>query len=212
MNNFTLLNLKLHPSFLAYFTLIFIFISCEEKKISHENKEPTKEMLAHIIETEKAVNMYQNYKKERIDILKDTLSTLYGKEFNDTRLVQVNLKILKNYIAYVEKRSKENNINPESLHFYFSVYPSNKEGIQKHHQTFFIAPATKDGNNQYGYTLQKKGNKSEILYLKDVLSNHKTSNNTTQDIQKASFFSLSQDEENGLIFNDQNSVPPYGGS
>ena len=143
---FTIHNFKY--SFLLYLAVTTLFISCNDKKIHQEVEvEPTKEMLAHIIKTEKAVEIYKNYGEQRLSLLKDTLSTLYGKDFKDTRRVWFDLKTLKNYIAYVEKKSAENDITPEGLQFYFSVY-GDDEGKQKNHQTFFIAPTTKKDNGK----------------------------------------------------------------
>ena len=61
MNNFKFLNHKLKYSFLLYLVLTTLLISCGENKPHQETEvKPTKEMLAHIIKTEKAVEIYKN--------------------------------------------------------------------------------------------------------------------------------------------------------
>lgn len=207
---FTIHNFKY--SFLLYLAVTTLFISCNDKKIHQEvDVEPTKEMLAHIIKTEKAVSMYQNYGKQRVDILKDTLGRLYGDDFKDTRRVWFDLKTLKNYIAYVEKRSAENDIPIEGLQFYFSVYSKDKKGDQKNHQTFFIAPTTKDQGVQSGYTLETIDEKTQPLFLKTILNNGRYTPSQTQQMDKAGFFSLNavrDGDEDDLLYNDGDSSPP----
>ncbi|MBJ2176009.1 hypothetical protein JBL43_17280 [Aureibaculum sp. A20] len=208
MKYFKLLKQKLKATITLFFAACMLLISCDEKKPHKVDEGASKDMLAHIIKPEKAVNMYQNYEKERIDILKDTLNTLYGNDFKDTRRVWFDLETLKNYIAYVEKKSAENKISPEGLQFYFSVY-SDKEGKQKNQQTFFIAPTTKNEGVQSGYTLELIDGKTQPLYLKSILSNKNYTPNQTQKVDKASFFSLAQDgDEHGLLFNDGDNSPP----
>ncbi|MDY7396405.1 hypothetical protein UMM65_14230 [Aureibaculum sp. 2210JD6-5] len=202
-------NLKIKYSLLLFIIVATLLISCNDKKPHHENEEPTKEMLAHIIKTEKAVEIYKNYEKERLSILKDTLSSLYGGDFNDTRRVWFDLKTLKNYISYVEKKSKENKITPEGLQFYFSVYGNNEEGDEKNHQTFFIAPTTKQDGKQSGYTLHEVDGETQPLYLKTILGGGRYTPSQNQQMQKAGFFSLTAvQDEVGLLYNDGSSSPP----
>lgn len=209
MKNFKLLKLKFVPILFSYLAIAMVFISCAEKSSEKSELTPSKEMLAHIINTETAVNIYQNYEKQRLVILKDTLSKLYGNDFNDTRRVWFNLKDLKSYIAYVEKKSAENKINPEGLQFYFSVY-GDDEGEQKNHQTFFIAPTTKNEGVQSGYTLETRDGKTQALFLKSILKSKNYSSADSQQMDKASFFSLTAVAEEGLLYNRGGGSPPNG--
>ncbi len=209
MNNLKFSNFKFKYYFLFYLATTVLLISCNDNKPPQEDVEPTKKMLAHIIKTDTAVNMYHNYEKHRINILKDTLRAIYNDDFNDTRRVWFDLKTLKNYIAYVEKRSAENKITPEGLQFYFSVYSKHKEGDQKNHQTFFIAPTTKHEGKQSGYTLHEVDRKPQLLYLKTILNNGRYAPSQSQHMEKASFFSMATfRDEDGLLYNDGTSSPP----
>jgi len=194
---------------LALFTFVFLIISCDEpQKPQQENIKPTKEMLSHIIKADKAINLYNNYKKQRIDIFKDTLKKLYGNDFKDTRTIWFDLKTIKNYIAYVEQKSAENNIEPEGLQFYFSVYSDDMKK-QSNQQTFFIAPTIKKDNRHLGYTLESKGDKERILLLKDVLNNNDYQTLQSPKVDKASFFTLTVTKERrGLLYNSGASSPP----
>jgi len=201
--------LKLNSVFLTLLALAFLIISCEKpQKPQQENIKPTEEMLAHIVNIDKAKNLYNNYKEQRIDITKDTLKKLYGNDFEDTRTIWFDLKTIKNYIAYVEQKSAENNIEPEGLQFYFSVYADDMKE-QSNQQTFFIAPTIKRDNKHFGYTLERKGEKEHILLLKDVLTTNKHQTQQSPKVDKASFFTTTTTAENGLLYNDGNNSPPF---
>lgn len=191
---------------LASIFMLLVIISCEEKQketnsITRVDIENMKEN--HIIPLKEAVKMYDKYTKDRVKILKDTLKKKYGDDFNDTRTVWLDMKTIKAYLKYLEENAGE----AEGLQFYFSVDPDNK-GKQSNHQTFFIAPTIKnviDGDTiQSGFTVEN--GKRIFLYeafKKDMEMNH-------QNMQKASFFSLMQDDDEGLILNEGEPGPPYG--
>ncbi len=201
---------KLSSVILLLSIFSFLFISCDEpQKPQQDNIKPTKEMLTHIIKADKAKNLYNNYKKQRIDIFKDTLKKLYGNDFEDTRTIWFDLKTIKNYIAYIEQKSADNKIEPEGLQFYFSVYSDNESlGKKRNQQTFFIAPTIKKGKTHYGYTLEKHGDSERILLLKDMFTNNDPTQQNLK-VDKASFFTLTSTQDgNGLLFNDGTSSPP----
>jgi hypothetical protein len=191
---------------LASIFMLLVIISCEEKQkeansITRVDIESMKEN--HIIPLKEAVKMYDKYTKDRVKILKDTLKKKYGDEFNDTRTVWLDMKTIKAYLKYLEENAGE----AEGLQFYFSVDPENK-GKQSNHQTFFVAPTVKnviDGDTiQSGFTVEN--GKKIFLYeafKKDMEINH-------QNMQKASFFSLMQDDDEGLLLNRGELGPPYG--
>ena len=191
---------------LASIFMLLVIISCEEKQketnsITRVDIENMKEN--HIIPLKEAVKMYDKYTKDRVKILKDTLKKKYGDDFNDTRTVWLDMKTIKAYLKYLEENAGE----AEGLQFYFSVDPDNK-GKQSNHQTFFIAPTIKnvvDGDTiQSGFTVEN--GKRIFLYeafKKDMEMNH-------QNMQKASFFSLMQDDDEGLLLNRGELGPPYG--
>ncbi len=219
--NFTKRNISTFQSFINFKTyklsniilqlsiLTFLIISCDEpQKPQQENIKPTKEMLSHIIKANKAKDLYNNYKKQRIDIFKDTLKKIYGNDFEDTRTIWFDLKTIKNYIAYVEQKSADNKIEPEGLQFYFSVYSDDMKK-QSNQQTFFIAPTIKKGKIHYGYTLEKHGDNERILLLKDIFTNDEYQAQQNLKVDKASFFSTSIVENEGLLFNKGNNKPPF---
>ncbi len=196
------------------FLLCFIFIvSCNNcQKPDQENKEPSKELLAHLIKLDEAVVLYKNYGEQRIAITRDTLQKLYNdNKFKDTRTVWFDLKTIKEYITFIEKKSTENDIKPEGLKFYFSVYPNNTGlGDEKNHQTFFIAPTTTTkGNSRSGYTLVQEGDEEKVVYLKDVLNHITRQTQQSKTVNKASFFNTNSIVAGeGLLLNVGTGSPP----
>jgi len=186
------------------FSTVFLFNSCSKQvdkidMVSQSNIDSLKKN--HIIPLKEAVNMYKKYSKDRVKILKDTLKKKYGKDFNDTRSVWFDIQTIKAYIKYIEEESSD----VEGLQFYFSVNNDKVNGKKKNHQTFFVAPTKENVINgdtiQSGYTLEN-GN---IVFLYEAFK--KYSNSTDQNIEKASFFTLVQDDK-GLLLNDGDDNPP----
>jgi len=192
------------------FIATMLLVSCDKvEKPQIDHQEPSKEMLAHLIKLEKAAIMYKKYEEQRIAITEDTLKVMYGKEFNDTRTVWLNLEIIKNYIAYVEKKSADNHVKPEGLQFYFSVYPKGDKGNEENHQTLFIAPTTKNNEVQSGYTLIADGDKEKVTFIKDALKSRDYQSPQEQKADKASFFTTTALlAGEGLILNGGTGSPP----
>lgn len=209
--NFNFKSSKVSTVFLLCSLLLFVFTSCQESERYFEVDEKARtEMITHIIPLKDAVDSYKDYGKNRVKILKDTLKIKYGKDFNDTRIVSIDIETMKQYILYVEEKSKELEVEPKGLQFYFGVYSEKDEkaGKKKNHQTFFIAPSTSNSDFQKGYTFETKDGKKQIIYLKDVLKNEKYTPSQGQKVEKASFFSQIQGEDEGLILNRNGLSPP----
>ncbi len=186
--------------------IISIMISCETsprqvEDITKADIEIMKEN--HIITLNEAVKQYDNYSKQRVSILKDTLKKKYkDNNFSDTRTVWFDIQTIKAYIKYIEDNSSE----AEGLQFYFGVNPD-KIGKKKNHQTFFIAPTVQNIVNgdtiQSGYTV-KNGKR---IYLYEAFK--KYANSSNDNVQKASFFSMPPSDD-GLLLNDGTDSPPNG--
>ena len=195
---------KLTTTFLTLFLIATIITSCEKPPKQDKNRITKEDVQAmkdnHIIDLKDAVKAYDKYTKQRVKILKDTLKKKYGDDFSDTRNVWIDLTDIKAYIKYVE----DNSPDAEGFSFYFSVNSDNG-GKEKNHQTFFIAPTVKNVMNgdtiQSGYTV--KDGQRVFIYeaVKEYLKGQE------QNIQKASFFSLLQDE-GGYLFNKHGDSPP----
>lgn len=189
------------------FLTIILYNSCdkprsEKDNISQRDIDLMKEN--HIISLNEAVSMYKKYSKDRANILKDTLKKKYGRDFQDTKMVWLDIKTIKAYLKYIEDESEKADINPEGLQFYFAVNSDKETGKKKNHQTFFVAPTVKNLMNgdsiQSGFTLKN----GKQLFLYEAFK--KNANSTNQNVQKANFFSLAQ--EDGLLLNRNDNSPP----
>ena len=209
MKNFNIKTLKLNAIFLICLALFTTTFSCKEKAenkpdsdYEQDNYEARNEMKTHIISINDATEMYQLYDKQRINITKSYLQKKYGPKFNDTRTVWFDISTIKEYIKYVEERSAKAGVKVEGLEFYFGVYPNKTSNDQSNHQTFFIAPTTKNVDKQSGYTLIN--NKKVLLNgrLAEALDSLNM-NNT----QKASFFATTL-QEDSLLLNHGGGTPP----
>lgn len=202
---------KISTVFLLFIAFALTITSCQKPHKYFEVDEKAREvMLEHIIPLKDASAQYKDYGKNRIKILKDTLKKKYGEDFNDTRIVSLDIETIKQYLIYVEEQSKELEVEPKSLLFYFGVYSDKDQKAEKKkdHQTFFIAPATSSSDFQSGFTFEIKDDKKQIVYLKDILNSNDYNPLAKQRTEKASFFSLIQPDEDGLLLNRTGSSPP----
>ncbi len=193
------------------FSTVFLYNSCQ--KSIHQDDYITQSDIDslkknHIIPLKGAKDMHKKYSKDRVRILKDTLKEKYkNKDFKDTRMVWFDIKTIETYIKYVKEESDKVGIDPEGLQFYFGVNSDKDSGKKKNHQTFFVAPTTKNVMNgdtiQSGYTLEK----GKQIFLYEAFK--KYAGESEVDVQKASFFNLMQDDD-GLLLNHGSGTPPGG--
>lgn len=122
-------------SLLSFFALTALMVSCTPKKQTEntENPETPKDTVKkeYRIPMEDMKAMIDQYKKERQEIINgnDSLRKLYGDNFQDSRCAWFSLDELKNFIAQVEKETREKNpdIKPDGLRIYYVVYPTQGE-------------------------------------------------------------------------------------
>lgn len=186
------------------FIFLFTIISCEKTdKPDLDTDNARAKMLKHIVPLDSAFNMYNTYSKTRSGILKDTLQKLYGEKFYDTRTVWFDIETLKEYIKYVEQKSRENNIDPQGFKICFGTYSNDKNlGDVANHQNVFLVPTTENKGRQSAYTIQ---NEKGVVFLKNVKNNNQSSIKTS----KAGFVSFtSLNGSDGLILNRGGATPP----
>jgi hypothetical protein len=117
-------------SILSFFALTALTISCQPKKQT-ENPDPEPRDTVkkeYRIPMEDMKAMIDQYKKERQEIINsnDSLKKIYGDNFQDSRCAWFSLEEMKNFIAQVEKETREKNpdIKPDGLRIYYVVYPT----------------------------------------------------------------------------------------
>ena len=205
MKNFKNQLSKTSIIFSIFFVVTISLSSCIKEGRTEGNRSDERnrtEMLKHIIPVSDAVEMYGLYKKERLDITKNYLQQQYGQDFKDTKTVWLDINNLKEYIRYVEEKSREVGVKPTGLQFYFSVYPSRIEDNKRNHQTFFIAPTKRNGKIQSGYTLENVGGKETAVYFNELIKKG------TSSVERASFFATAMQGNNSLFYNRNVPNPP----
>lgn len=181
--------------------LLFTAIACntdDSKSLKTENCPPDlearKKMREQLISNEQVFNYYNNYSQNRTSILNEPLKEKYGNEFNDTRTVLFDFKVLKEYIKYVEEVSNKYGTTPEGIKVTFGVYPAETE-YQNQSTVFFTPTALNDGR-QSAYTIAN----DKLVYFKDLRQLPK--------IQKGGFMMFVQGDDEGLGLNDGTPIPP----
>lgn len=120
--------------FFLLLTCVILFSSCCED-CNKDEKEVTKP--TNLLTYEEIASMLKHYDINK----KPSLMQSLGKE--DSRVINVPIEQLKNYIAYVEKLSKEKEIELTGINFVMASYPDNyKSKKERGFQTFFYIPAT----------------------------------------------------------------------
>lgn len=181
--------------------LLFTAIACntdDSKSLKTENCPPDlearKKMREQLISNEQVFNYYNNYSQNRTSILNEPLKEKYGNEFNDTRTVLFDFKVLKEYIKYVEEVSNKYGTTPEGIKVTFGVYPAETE-YQNQSTVFFTPTALNDGR-QSAYTIAN----DKLVYFKDLRQLPK--------IQKGGFMMFVQGDDEGLGLNGGQLIPP----
>lgn len=167
----------------------------------------------NIISSESAKRLYDNY-TPRAEWIDETVGTDGdGNQFRATRSLYCDINELYNYLAYVRRQSRQANVRPSGIRFYFGIYADdyvrNKRKNYAKRTTIFIAPTVAkqiDSKTVHlGYTLDNEFNVQLLSETIGVDLFGKTN------IQEGSLFNFNLNEEleqNSLIANEFPSTPP----
>ncbi|WP_299888510.1 hypothetical protein [uncultured Lacinutrix sp.] len=130
-------------------TVIFaaiLLVCCKSLHISPFNPEV---LANHLISSDRANNIKELYKTDRIDLLDDILKDRYNNnEFRDSKFAWFSLEKMKSYINYIEAI---NSANPEKvvsgIRIYFAAYPNQSNEEHPGKQTIFMVPTVKTAFN-----------------------------------------------------------------
>ncbi|WP_349663338.1 hypothetical protein IZU89_11900 [Cellulophaga lytica] len=200
-----------------YFILplaLLIVSSCNNpKEQKKEHPEPVKEVKppTQIITTKKAQTLFDDYSKRRATLIKDFEDNEVdpNSSFDVARYGYYDLKTLKNYIAFIEQEAKKANVEITNVRFYFGNYPKDSKYKHPRQNTFFIAPTTTVDGKDYPFSVITDGKTYKPKILKDNFLLQPSKQSTTEEASifpKISFFN--DDEEQSLILNHSNMVPP----
>ncbi len=219
-----------HKIFFAIVLVVHAFLtSCNEKKSNPKNDNRTNNEVAkvpkEIISIEEAKAVYDNYTKKRAELIEATEPPLEdGSKFIASRFGDYDIETIKNYIAYVEQQADLAGVKVETLRFYFSTYPDQKEFsdnrkvMHPRQNSFFILPTIKVDTFNYGFYIKDLGNgKKEAELIRDYpgiqvkgFGNATTSNKSYASIAP-NFLNTSSNVFFGtesLILNDSHMSPP----
>lgn len=140
--------------YLLLVVLVTLFSACQDgsKKESQDQKpiEITYEAPKQIISLEEADSLYVNYQKRRASIIVKTEMESHpeGKPFVPTQFVSFDIKVLKEYIGYVEQEAKKGGTTADSLRIYFGNYGNISKKYPKKNTVFLLPTAAV--NKDYG--------------------------------------------------------------
>ena len=163
-----------------------------------------------IISLDEAKVLCENYENRRASqILEFEMAQSDGKEkFIPTQFVAFDLKTLKRYIKYVEQEARKAKVMPDSLRIYLGNYGN--EGKEANHNTVFILPTAKVGNDYGGFYIGDNG-QAELIRNYWPRGGE---NGDSENKSKASFvpsFSTSLMSGGSLVMNrGQSGPPPFG--
>ena len=128
-------------------------------------------------------------------------------------------------MTYIEQEAKKANVEISSLRFYFSNYPDKKtfeDGREIKHpkqNSFFIIPAVKDNDREYGFYIREEDDGKNVpILLTDNLEPKKDEamdrmQQTGESKSEASFMPTAPPtpfyaKNKSLVLNEANMVPP----
>lgn len=204
---------KYLKSFSFFFVFLLINVGCQEKT-KEDPDQPTEprevDPPKQLITLDDADSLYVNYSTRRAEniIRFEMQDQPDGEPFNPTRFVSFDLKVIKDYIAYVEQEAKNAGVKADSLRIYLGNY--GKRGKDKRRNTVFLLPTA---NTDAGYGGFYIGDDGKAKLIRDKFRSNDMEQNDPK--SKASLMpnlnsSLFQGEQS-LILNFGNSGPPPRG-
>lgn len=163
------------------FTLLFALSNCAEREPKKDGEEQKKKVNPpkQMISLKQAEKMYKNYTKRRVKLIRkyedSILKSKHSKDtFNIARYVEYDLKVIKQYIEYVEQEAEDMGEEVSTLRIYFTNYPNKKrfsDGEEIKHpkqNSVVLAPTLKrDDRNFLYYRLSDEENKRIPMLLSD---------------------------------------------
>lgn len=211
------------------FLLIFInlvFISCQEPTGIPDSGpvKPPKQ----IISVERAAEMYDSYSSRRVPIIKKYEDGLdpNSPPFTPTRYIEYDLETIKNYVAYVEYKAQQAEVDIKTLRFYLSNYTSDEKypngdivRYPKRNSIFMLPTMEYEGEN-VGFSVEEVDGKYNAVPISKSVATRDQKQRKEQNVPKdqlneASFFMSTTNAIQGvgassLVLNDGQMMPPPG--
>ncbi|MCR9228399.1 MAG: hypothetical protein NXH90_13355 [Flavobacteriaceae bacterium] len=196
--------------------ILLLLGACQQGPKKEEPTEPGQEQVAPpegIISLEESKSLYDNYTKNRLDIIEKFEAERNSDEkFIPARFTSFTYAEMKQYMQYVEQEAKEAGVKVASLRLYFANYPDKKDFpdgkkvVHPRQNSIFIVPTTMMDGKEQGFYIDAEGRAKPI---KGVVSNGDTDEKGETSTAQASFApSLFQRGNTSLNLNHGGSGPP----
>ena len=136
-----------------FFVVIFFISSCKtkENKCNHEiekiNCYPNNDKPSNVITYKEMAEMFTQYQGNQGALLDEYVTKKLKIKHGETESNWFPIADLKQYIAYVEKLSKEKEIELTGIRIFSAAYPKNhSDELKRSRQTIILAPTTIIGN------------------------------------------------------------------
>lgn len=156
--------------------LMFLALaSCQHKEKKEEPREEPKERVKppkQIISIEESRSLYDNYSKNRVDIIQQfEAERSPERKFDVARFSSFDYATIKQYMAFIEQEAKDAKVDISSLRFYFANYPDKekfpdgKRIVHPRQNSIFIVPTIEVDGQDFGFYIGEDG---EAKLIKDT--------------------------------------------
>jgi hypothetical protein len=196
----------------VFFAVSLFFISCKSD-CNHEkelNGNQNSERPSQAITYPEMASMFKEYDNgQRIALNNYITIKTEGKDNIETISQFFSLSEIKQYIAYIERLSKEKEINLTGIRIFTSAYPSDYKIKEYQNRVCFILAPTTNIGDQLNIAFEPlESVKMKPVSMKSILD--KYADETSRTINRASFFSLNLWQDNpSSALNRGNIYPPY---
>lgn len=149
------------------------FLMLSACKQGPKKEEPTESKVAEtqervdppegIISLEESKSLYENYTKNRLDIIQQYEAERSPEKFEAARFSSFSYADIKQYMDYIEQEAKTAQVDVSSLRFYFANYPDKanfpdgKKVVHPRQNSIFIVPTMKTADGEYGFYIGEDG-------------------------------------------------------
>nr|WP_299384647.1 hypothetical protein [Allomuricauda sp.] len=163
---------------MAIFFLVLAACQQQPKKQGEEDPgkmEPreTVKPPKQIISLEESKSLYDNYTKNRVDIIQEYEATRSPeKKFEAARFAAFDYATIKQYIAFIEQEAEGAHVDISSLRLYFANYPDKedfpdgKKIVHPRQNSVLIVPTINVDGQDYGFYI---GDDGKAKLIKDAV-------------------------------------------
>ncbi len=195
--------------------------ACNEGKKMENNPEATrtisetKEITApsQIISLAEADSLYVNYTDRRAISISEMESQNQpddAKPFQPTRFISFDVKVIKEYIAYVEQRAKKGGTEVDSLRIYLGNYGKTSKKFP-FKNTVFVVPAAKVDGGYGGIYINGDGKAQLLRNYWGMSGGQEGEPRSEASLMPNTDTNFFQEDKESLILNDGYSSPPPPG-